>query len=78
VAKTGSIKIDKKVPVPKGRSRKYPFLDMSVGDSFSVPEVDHNRVRTACQYYKKHHSMEFRTQIYSHQGKRRVRVWRTK
>lgn len=77
MAKTSSIKIDKKVPVPKGRSRKYPFLDMDVGDSFTRPEDEHNRVRAACHYYKRHHGMGFRTQIYEHQGKRRVRVWRT-
>jgi hypothetical protein len=45
-------KIEKNVPIPKGYvSRKYPFKEMEVGDSFAVEEENYNRVRQAAYSY---------------------------
>ncbi len=35
-AKT-TIKIEKSVPMPRGRTNRYPWHDMEVGDSFQFP-----------------------------------------
>ena len=47
-----NINIDKGVPTPKptgGAPRKYPFPDMEVGDSFTIPlsgAIDHKGMDT--------------------------------
>lgn len=44
------IKIEKGVAFPTGyntKKYKYPFSDMGVGDSFSVPSSDAQKVRSA-------------------------------
>ena len=45
-------KLEKNVPLPNdleymGAKRKYPWLEMEVGDSFAIPEGRHESVRTA-------------------------------
>lgn len=50
--------IDKNVPIPDsaaGRPVKYPFSDMSVGDSFSVARTEVLKVRAAASYYSARH-----------------------
>lgn len=39
--------VERNVPQPTHRRKKYPFLDMGVGDSFVVPEELSSRVRAA-------------------------------
>jgi len=44
------IKIDKNIPFPNGKSdRKYPLIEMEVGDSFFIPckEEDEKRIRAS-------------------------------
>ena len=36
-------KIDKNIPVPISTTRKYPFADMQIGDSFFVALEDDNK-----------------------------------
>ena len=48
----GEIKIETGIPMPpglgqRGRSRKYPWREMKVGDSFLVPGVTRQKWRSA-------------------------------
>ena len=52
-------KIEKNVPIPQGYvSRKYPFKEMEVGDSFVVEEENYNRVRQAAYSYSHRHKIK--------------------
>lgn len=48
-------KIDKTVPIPRGKSGKnaFPFKDMEVGDSFAFEKDNTANVRTAIQRHKR-------------------------
>ena len=51
-------KVTDKVPVPPMRaiSARYPFADMSIGDSFFVPLEDvqtREQIRQSCYYYSR-------------------------
>jgi hypothetical protein len=81
------IKIDKDIPIPEktryaGRTRKYPFNIMQVGDSFLTPYNEgeapillHKRLSAAWyKYAQKHGDVAF----IGKQEATGVRVWRTK
>ena len=54
------MKIDKNVPMPTAQShQKYPFMDMDVGDSFSVPEGCLQGVRNASHMAGKRKGLKF-------------------
>lgn len=61
------MKIEKNVRMPTNINRKYPFGDMSVGDSFEVPVSGTNQqkkrdavsARTAAILYGKRHGLKF-------------------
>jgi hypothetical protein len=74
-----AIKIEKNVPIPKstaGRRKqaRYPFAEMSVGDSFLVrckEERDVQRIRGVVQAYSVRTGWKFKTR--SVEGG--IRVW---
>jgi hypothetical protein len=71
-AKEISFKIEKKIPMPIGRSelsRKYPFDKMQIGDSFEFPKEIRIKVRYAATAYGIKHQKKFTC--------RSNRVWRT-
>ena len=48
------------IPMPEGgkhlgRTRKYPWMEMEVGDSFACPEGQHDSVRTAALSWTARH-----------------------
>lgn len=49
---TGKFKIEKGVPMPAYRG-KYPFSEMAVGDSFTVPLAQRNIVLSSAQHWRK-------------------------
>lgn len=75
--------IEKNVSMPEaqsGKTRKYPFLDMDVGDSFfAATETSEDqrklgmRIKNAASYIEKKHAMKF--SIRKVEGG--VRIWRT-
>lgn len=73
-------KIEKDVPMPKvynGRTCRYPFAEMRIGDSFFVAEsvATSNSVGSSVHYFrKKNKSVKFA--VRREQGG--CRVWRTK
>lgn len=76
------IKIQKGIAIPtraKKSTKKYPFSDMEVGDSFFIkdtktPDKTRNTLASAAWYYKKKNgnTQHFHTKIYV----TGVRVWR--
>ena len=79
------IKVDKNVPLPEpysrcGRQGKYPWQQMSVGDSFAIRYVDkttRDRFASAAGYYAKRHGRKHTIRdIPSENGVRVLRVWR--
>lgn len=53
--------IEKSVPVPFGKSYKYPFSSMAVGDSFVVENDDSwKRTRNAAHMFGKRNGMKFK------------------
>ncbi len=74
---TKPYEIQKNVPIPAGKQgRKYPFLEMEIGDSFSVKLSDMRNTHTAIQDYKRRYDLHFVTKMYYDKGKQRMRVWR--
>lgn len=75
-------KIEKNVPIPKrSKQKKYPLMDMNVGDSFWVPcesrrEAlrERNKIFSMASYYQTKHNVKFTTRTYE-DG---VRIWRIK
>jgi hypothetical protein len=73
-------------PENRGRPMKYPVRDMKVGWSFWVPLEGHQsanevraRVSSAIGREKKREpTKDFTTRYLMEEGKRGVRVWRTK
>lgn len=56
--------IEKNIQMPAsvraGRTYKYPFTQMEVGDSFFVPEKTAARFQSTASSASKRHSMKFR------------------
>lgn len=72
-----SFEIEKGVPIPPSQQglgrQRYPFNRMAVGDSFTVPSDDSNRVRSAASAYAKQHRIGLTCR---RESDGRVRVWR--
>ncbi|MFA4836354.1 MAG: hypothetical protein WC749_09830 [Dehalococcoidia bacterium] len=53
--------IEKDVPIPRpcGRTKKYPYEEMEVGDSFFVPEKLGSIAHVSKRLYPKKFSMRF-------------------
>lgn len=60
--------IDSNIPVPKkgpyGAMLRYPFPNMSIGDSFRVENSQELSCRTAGCAYGKRHNMKFTVRKY--------------
>lgn len=56
-----AIEVEKGIPAPvwTSTSRKYPFPDMEVGDSFLCNGSNPTGVRSASWQYGKHHKKKF-------------------
>lgn len=71
------IKVDKGVPLPElqgwGKSPKYPWASMKVGDSFFVPGKAQNAVSSCVGGHMRRHPGEHYTTRKEGDG---VRVWR--
>lgn len=68
-------RIEKGIDLPKfsgDQSRRYPFPDMEVGDSFAIPPEQAIRIRTAANNWGKLNGRKFSTR--KHGGG--YRVWR--
>lgn len=66
-------KIDRDMKLPKSKS-KYPFADMSIGDSFFFPSSVGQQVRTSAHAYRA------RTKEWNFEIRREdsgYRIWRT-
>ena len=72
------IKIDKGIPIPannKGPEPKYPFAQMSIGDSFFAAESRH--ALSAASYQRaKRHGAKFTMRATVEDGVTGYRVWR--
>ena len=70
-----NFKIEKGVPIPSAQgangTRKYPFEDLEVGDSFEAPEV----ARKSTYMYEKSTGFKFTCRAVSETT---VRIWRIK
>ncbi len=67
------MKIEKNITMPlpgRGRPRKYPFLEMQLGDSFWSDGVS---IRACASQAGKDHNMKFTTR----KDGEGIRVWRT-
>ncbi len=71
---TGSIKIDKDIPLPQGNGGKsmFPWRTMEVGDSFFAPGKKQIDRRTADASY----GIKTKTSRVVENGVEGVRVWR--
>lgn len=80
-----SFTIDQGIPLPsKARSSKYPFADMSVGDSFFIAESSDqttfrakSSVYSAMTKYAKATGTKYTIRSVSENGVNGLRVWRT-
>jgi hypothetical protein len=70
--------IEKGVPVPEkatgGRRPKYPFENMSVGDSFFVPGK--SKMASTVASAEKRLGFKFKWAVVTHKGVDGVRIWR--
>jgi hypothetical protein len=62
-------KIDRDIPLPLGRSERYPFSSMNIGESFFSEKMS---ARTASINYQKKHGGKFA----SRRENGGVRIWR--
>lgn len=75
-----NIKIEKGLPVPTKRSgpTKYPFADMTTGDSFFVAGANSSALWGSIWSYKNRHGGNFTARTVTENGVKGVRVWRVK
>lgn len=72
------LKIDKGIPIPrhsKGPKPKYPFAQMSIGDSFFAAEGKSTISASSCQNAKRHGG-KFTMRATVEDGVPGYRVWR--
>jgi len=73
-------KVEKDIPVPKGEAyTKYPFDEMSIGDSFFIEEYSREKMQSiggAISNYKKTKAPKKRFKQLKYEGG--IRVWRTR
>jgi hypothetical protein len=68
-------RIDKNIPQPAFGARgvrKYPFSDMEVGDSFSLPRIERLKVKEAAKGYGRRSGRKLRVATTNDE----VRCWR--
>lgn len=65
--------IEKNVPIPNGRSTKYPFADMKVGDSITVAAPDNLRAKIAAHQWARRNNAKF---VCRTQRDGVMRIWR--
>lgn len=71
-------KIDKGIPVPspqRGKTSKYPYRDMLVGDSFFTTR-DQSSIGSTAKAYGNRNRMKFTTRVVVENGVKGTRVWR--
>ena len=75
------IKIDKNIPIPEQGIRgnpKYPFINMKIGDSFSVSldkePTAHNRINVATN--RQHRTTDRKYTMRTLKSTNEIRVWR--
>jgi hypothetical protein len=67
------MKIEKNIPIPEITSKRYPFDEMEVGDSFLVPPLQVPSARSLMSYTnRKDKSKSFMSRT-SEDG---IRIWR--
>lgn len=69
------IKIEHNIPIPPpetGRKRRWPFLEMKVGESIEVLEIEADRARAAAHNTATRHGFQFTTRR-TGVG---IRIWR--
>lgn len=76
--------IEKGVPIPEslsgGKTKKYPFLELEVGDSFLIefngqtPTALQNKIVNNFSNYSRYHGTKYTSRIKRDEGG--VRVWR--
>jgi hypothetical protein len=69
------VKIEKNIPLPKQRVRKYPFENMKVGDSFYSEVAPSSLLTCAKHFCKKYYPNWNFTVRKINKG---ARIWRTK
>lgn len=72
------LKIDKGIPIPapkKGAKPKYPFAQMSIGDSFFAAESQNTLNSSSCQHAKRR-GWKFTMRATVEDGVTGYRVWR--
>ena len=62
--------IERGVPVPRRPGKSYPFAQMQVGDSFTVPATEVGRLRVYASRFGDYNGMQFSVQRAS------CRCWR--
>ena len=67
------IKIDKGIPIPP--RNRYPFAEMSIGDSFFTADTKGN-ISALCWAYSKRHGGKFSMRATVEDGVTGYRVWR--
>jgi hypothetical protein len=71
------IKIDKNVPIPKGRhNAKYPWKELEVGDSFFIPGKDAKSTSGIKRSAKNSAGIDILTRAVTENGVNGMRVWR--
>lgn len=72
-----TIEIEKGVPIPDkaGRKVKYPLDDMDVGDSFFVPDADHQDISPVIAARRR--ARKWTRQFTTRREDDGIRVWRT-
>lgn len=58
--------------------RKYPFREMSVGDSFEVPLPEGNGCRTVAYTFAERQTPSWKFETRLNDDRTAVRIWRTK
>lgn len=66
------LEIQKNIPMPFPRGRKYPFAEMEIGDSFFT--ASRNVSARASRYGQLHHKKFVTRKVFGGGG---IRVWRT-
>lgn len=74
---TFQIKIDKNVALPtSGANAKYPFADLSIGDSFFAPGRTSAQISPCTAHAQRERGGKFTARTVTENGVKGVRVWR--
>ena len=85
-SKNPAYKVSKGIPIPGQRGastpQNYPFFQMEIGDSFSVPKSEEKAIRNAIsRVHNKNKNLQFTTRKMGPVGRAKLphyRVWRIK